>query len=148
MILRWVVQWRVHSGADIHARVSNRNKGSHNRLARTARVSTLKRTSHMAQVSRKADLPEVFNYIFIPEGPLCADGIGKDLCSQKIKKEHLLCIEHCCTWTRQSIVSGLWSEQRRLPNVPDENLAQSPVRFTILKLLSIGQLEKRGKRNR
>jgi hypothetical protein len=52
---------------------------------------------------RKADLLEVFKYIFIPEGLLCADGIGKDCMLAKIEKGHLLCTEHCCTLTRQSI---------------------------------------------
>jgi hypothetical protein len=34
-----------------------------------------------------------------------------------------------------------WGKDRRLLAIPDEHLAQSPVRRSVLKLLSIGQLE-------
>ena len=45
--------------------------------------TSLKRTSRMEHGLRKADLLDIFKYIFIQEGLLCADGIGKDVCSQK-----------------------------------------------------------------
>ena len=52
---------------------------------------------------RKADLLELFKYIVIPEGLLCAGGIGKDRVLVEIKKGHLLYTEHCCTLTRQCV---------------------------------------------
>ena len=43
----------------------------------------LKRTSRLEHRLRRADLLEAFEYIFILEELLCADGIGKDVCSEK-----------------------------------------------------------------
>jgi hypothetical protein len=57
-----------------------------------------------------------------------------------MEKGHLLCTEHCCTLMRQSIGKWTWSDNRRRA-VPDEHLAQSPVRLSVLKFLRIGQLE-------
>lgn len=55
----------------------------------------------------------------------------------------LLCTEHCCIWSSQEAsVSGFRAKQRQHLVVPDEDLAQRPVRFAILEFLSVGKLER------
>ena len=55
----------------------------------------------------------------------------------------LLCTAHCCIWSSQEAsVSGFRANKDNTLVVPDEDLAQSPVRFAILEFLSVGQLER------
>jgi hypothetical protein len=41
--------------------------------------SSLRRTSRLENVMRRADLREVLIFIFLPQGLLCGDRIGKDV---------------------------------------------------------------------
>ena len=48
---------------------------------RRCKRSSLKHTTRLENVTRRADLLDVFIFIFPPQGLLCADGIGKDVWS-------------------------------------------------------------------
>jgi hypothetical protein len=81
-----IVRWGDTITRTFGCRYTCRGSKAKQKLARTHRTS-LERTFRMERGLRKADLLEYFEYFVIPEGILCADRIGKDVCSPKVQRK-------------------------------------------------------------